>query len=321
MQKKYINLLSKILGLALFVWLTLNIYSQLTEQPQLSAVFKSILHFSNRKFLLLALVIILMFINYGIEAFKWKLVLSPFLTLSLYQSLKNIFTGQAFAFTTINNLGDYVGKVWHLKEDKVKLGALSVYTSFSQVLVILYFGFIGYLCSKQFISSVVSISFFLHQFVIIVGVIIVVVFTFLYYNLFIGLHLIKKIPLINKFFRVFDKLIQIEKLLLTKLLLYSICRYVVFVVQYLLVLLLFGISSLHIDFVSIVALFLLAITIIPSIAFAELGIRGQLSILFFGWLTTNTVAIVLSAVFIWLINKVIPAIIGTIFTVSIKLKK
>ena len=65
----------------------------------------------------------------------------------------------------------------------------------------------------------------------------------------------------------------------------------------------------------------LALAIVPTIALAELGIRGKLSIYLFGLFSTNTLGIILTASTIWLINLIVPALAGSLFMVGIKLFK
>jgi hypothetical protein len=63
----------------------------------------------------------------------------------------------------------------------------------------------------------------------------------------------------------------------------------------------------------------LALAIVPTIALAELGLRGQLSIHLFGLFSNNTLGIVLTATGIWLINLIVPALAGSLFILGIKL--
>ncbi|MFN5334366.1 MAG: hypothetical protein ACK5BV_04170, partial [Bacteroidota bacterium] len=60
--------------------------------------------------------------------------------------------------------------------------------------------------------------------------------------------------------------------------------------------------------------------IIPTIAFAELGIRGKVALWVAGLYTNQVMAVATGTVFIWLINLMLPAIIGTFFIWNLKLK-
>jgi hypothetical protein len=63
----------------------------------------------------------------------------------------------------------------------------------------------------------------------------------------------------------------------------------------------------------------LILAVVPTIALAELGVRGKISIFLFGAFSTNTLGIVLTASTIWLINLILPALAGSLFVLGIKL--
>ena len=106
---------------------------------------------------------------------------------------------------------------------------------------------------------------------------------------------------------------------LLKVLLVSFVRYLVFVTQYLLLLQVFNVGVDMFTAFWLITIMFLALAIVPTIALAELGIRGKISIFLFGLFSTNTLGIVLTASAIWLINLVVPALAGSLFMVGIKL--
>ena len=69
----------------------------------------------------------------------------------------------------------------------------------------------------------------------------------------------------------------------------------------------------------LITVMFLALAIVPTIALAELGVRGKISIFLFGVFSPNTLGIVLTASSIWLINLVVPALAGSLFILGIKL--
>lgn len=66
---------------------------------------------------------------------------------------------------------------------------------------------------------------------------------------------------------------------------------------------------------------LLVLAIVPTITLAELGLRGQVSLILFGLFTSNSLGIIAMAASIWIINLLLPAIIGTIFVLGVKIFK
>ena len=69
----------------------------------------------------------------------------------------------------------------------------------------------------------------------------------------------------------------------------------------------------------LIAVMFLILAVVPTIALAELGVRGKISIFLFSVFSTNTIGIVLTATTIWLINLVVPALAGSLFILGIKL--
>ena len=60
-----------------------------------------------------------------------------------------------------------------------------------------------------------------------------------------------------------------------------------------------------------VSIFYLLMAVVPSIALLELGLRWQYGIIVFGAFNSNLIGIYSASTAIWLLNLLIPAIIGT----------
>jgi len=60
---------------------------------------------------------------------------------------------------------------------------------------------------------------------------------------------------------------------------------------------------------------------IPTTCLAELGIRGKLSLELFGLVTNQQLSILAASVGIWLVNLIIPAILGTVLLLGLRLFK
>jgi len=147
----------------------------------------------------------------------------------------------------------------------------------------------------------------------------IVLFILLYFRLSWAIQLLEKIPFIAKHRFFVQKLENLHWKELTRILFLSCCRYVVFVIQYVLLLQVFDVEMPWLDAASIVCVMFLVLAIVPTIALAELGFRGKLSIQLFGLLSTNTIGIVATAAGIWIINLIIPAIAGSLFILGIRL--
>jgi hypothetical protein len=71
----------------------------------------------------------------------------------------------------------------------------------------------------------------------------------------------------------------------------------------------------------LIAIFYLVMTIAPTAGFIELPIRALASVQIFSLFSTNVLGIQAAALAIWLINLVIPAILGSIMIFGIKILK
>ena len=65
----------------------------------------------------------------------------------------------------------------------------------------------------------------------------------------------------------------------------------------------------------------LTMTIIPTIALTELGVRGSVALYFIGLISSNDIGIVTASFTLWFINLAIPAIIGSAFVLRMNIFK
>jgi hypothetical protein len=108
---------------------------------------------------------------------------------------------------------------------------------------------------------------------------------------------------------------------LWKLLLLSLLRFLVFAFQTILIWQALQIQMEWIDAFGCISLVYLFMAIIPSIAIAELGIRGKVTIAVASLFTTQIIALLAGTLLIWMLNLVLPALIGSFFLLTIRIFK
>ena len=325
LNRKLKIFLNYFVGPVLFVWLSYSIYRQIQQQEDVHQSWQLIRGaFSGVQLGKLIFVMGLMFINWGIEARKWQLLVSSIQAVSFGRAYRAVFSGQALAFNTINRVGESAGRAIFLNEgNRLRGVVLSVVGSMSQIIVTFVLGLLGLLYLRMKISTVIhpveGISAFWINGLIYAVIPGIALFILLYFRISGFIRILEKIPLIarHKFF--IQKLENFHWKELTKILFLSFCRYVVFVVQYVLLLQVFEVKVSWIEAASMVSVMFLVLAIVPTIALAELGFRGKLSVGLFGLLSTNTVGIIATAAGIWIINLIIPAIAGSLFILGIRL--
>ena len=149
----------------------------------------------------------------------------------------------------------------------------------------------------------------------------IILFVLFYYNVALFIQWLEKIPFIRKYKFFIEKLDSLEHNELTRILLLSAIRYAVGNVQYVLLLQAFGITASALELSMLVAVFFMVLAMVPTIALAELGYRGKLSLELFGLVSLNQVSIIAATVGIWFINLIVPAILGSILILGLRLFK
>jgi hypothetical protein len=113
---------------------------------------------------------------------------------------------------------------------------------------------------------------------------------------------------------------------LVKVLGLSLVRYLVFSLQFYLLLCAFGVPISYPNGMMLIGLVYLLMTIIPTIALTELGVRGSVSLYVFAlfltplglWTETIGLGVASATTSLWLINLAFPALLGVFFTYSLR---
>src|SRR5579875_2632107 len=306
--------LNYFLGPVLFVWLSLSIYKQIKNQPQLEASWHHIkLSFQSLRAFNFIAVILLMFANWGLEAWKWKLAVSNIYPIKFLSAYKAILSGVSFSVSTPNRMGEYVGRVLYLPEgNRLKTIPLTVVTSLSQLLVTIIAGTIGLLVLKDTLLHFHFISTIGYHFLITALIGGLVILALLYLRIAVIVKLLERWFKNSPHLYLVQALEQLDGKLLLKLLGISFFRYGVFVLQYFILFQFFNVPVSVMVTGCIISVVFLALAIIPTITLVEVGLRSEISLQLMGIFTTNKLGIGLTSVSIWLINLILPAVMGSI---------
>jgi len=325
LNKKVKNILNYIIGPVLFIWLSYSIYHQILKQGDVQQSWDLILsatHEQNRGKLFL--VLFLMLVNWGIEARKWQIQVNGIEPIGFFLSFKSILSGQAFGFNTINRIGESLGRVVFLKDgNRIRGVVLSFVGSMAQIIVTFTMGAVSLFYMRVNIlnddSQLQGLSVFWLDGLIYVISGGILLFTLAYFRLSGLVQMIEKIPFIAKRRFFVEKLEDFHWKELARILSLSFVRYFVFLVQYLLLMEVFGVKVYWLDACSLLGVMFVVLAIVPTITLAELGFRGKVSLLLFGLISTNSVGIIATSAGIWLINLILPAILGTLFILGVRL--
>ncbi len=307
-------------GPILFAWLAFSIYNNIKHQPQLSTSWLQIQQsFHSVKFILLLAALALVLVNWGIEALKWKASVAMIQSISFWQAFKAVLSGVTFSVTMPNRVGEYLGRVLYLPEgSRLKTISVTLVGSFAQLLTTLFAGVIGLVVLKKTLLHAYTGFVIWYQIALYSLAALVLVLGLLYFNVSGTVGLFNKWIRSQKYLYLVEALSSFHSQLLMKILMLSILRYLVFIVQYILVFYLFEVNVPAVLIGWVMSVVFLAMAIVPSIALVEIGVRGEISLKLMGLFSVNSLGIGLTSISVWLINLVIPAIIGSLLLMNIK---
>ncbi len=303
--------LNYVLGPAITALLLWSLYRQVSTQLATLGS-KAVLPAGNTAWLIAALA--LLPLNLFIEAAKWRMLAGSAFPLTFLQSLKSILGGIAFSIITPNRIGEYPGRILFLsKSNSTRLISVSVLGGCSQLLTVMIFGLLGlsYYCWR--FPGVLAYA-------LLSGcAVLTLVIGFFYWRFERWAPRLEHIRWLRKF-RMYGRMLgrfsSRQQIIILSL---ALLRFAVFTLQYYLLLRWMNIIMPLADGFLLCALFFWAMAIIPSIALAELGIRGQVGLFLFHTFSANSLGILAATFGLWVMNLVLPALIGSILLLRLKL--
>ncbi len=288
------------------------IYNRLNQIPHLKEQCLFWLSEPNM-YLILILVLLLMPLNWGIESYKWKSITKQIESISYTTALKSVFSGICVGNIAPGRAMEFLAKIMYFKhENRPSVTVLHFINGMFQMLITVTSGLIAITYklnqnnqSSTFIYGVLGF-----------GVCMILFFCWAILNVsFIQ----QKLKFIKWFKKMDDaKNIQFSKTLILKLITFSIVRYLVFTTQFYLIYNALAPQNNLMDvFMSIAAYFMLT-SLIPMISFIEPAIRAAIALFVFNN-GDNTVIVVLASTFVWIINVIIPSVIGYVIILREKI--
>ena len=271
--------------------------------------------------ILIVIVLFLMFLNWFLEALKWRYMISKIEKVSIYTSLKAVFAGITVSSFTPNRVGEYGGRVFYLeKADRLKGVIITFIGSMSQLLITILFGSISFIILSELLFESKILFSAISKFKLLVFLLLFLLNVFIFY-FFYNVHSFISFFNLNKYLNRFKQYIQTFTIYnsseLTNILLFSFSRYIVFSIQFLILLNVFEIDSSTFHSMLSVMLIFLFVSIIPTIVVAEIGVRGSVAIYVFSLFTINSIGVFSSTLLLWIINLVIPSLIGIYFVFNL----
>ncbi|HUZ57342.1 MAG TPA: lysylphosphatidylglycerol synthase domain-containing protein [Hanamia sp.] len=311
----------------LALWLFYSLYQQIKAQPNLHQSISLIKEAPfGKEAWKFWLIIALAFVNWGLEAKKWQVLVKPIQKMSFFRAYKSVLGGLALSLNTPNRMGEYGGRILYVKDgSRIKAISLSIAGSISQLIITLILGCFGLAYFLFFQSEhsgpLMGLSVFWLKTLLFISSFVSVILILFFFQLSWLIKLVEKNPSAGKFVKYINVLDEFTAKLLLRLLSLSFFRYLVFVIQYILMLQVLDVEIFWVNAFWIIGILFLVLAIVPSFTIADLGIRGKFSTDLFGIYSVNAIGILGTTFGIWFINLFIPALAGSLFILGIKFFK
>ena len=258
--------------------------------------------------LILLTILILMPLNWCLESKKWQLLMSPFIQISLKESLTIVLAGIAAGIFTPGRVGEYAGRVLTSDKDKkTEVISATLLGSISQNLwnIAGGLGFCYFFLKNVFPAT----NRYVIPLVIMVAIQIVILLL-LYYNLPKVVDFLVRKTFIRRYKNRLTGLKEYSANILNKTLFLSFIRYLIYISQYILMMLLFNVDVAPLDMIGNITGIILIQTGIPLPMFLSIFARGEIAILVWSASGVDSLTALAATFLIWFINLIVPSVIG-----------
>lgn len=268
---------------------------------------------SGNYFLLIA-AFLLGAVNWSLESYKWKtLVNSIQKNFSFLNAIQGVFMGVFLGFMTPNRIGEFGGRLFKIQSGhKIQALSLAFRGGLAQFVTTFTLGLIStiFVYRKFIQNDLVYIPLFFATLILIL----------FYYNFNKVVSYISKIPLLARFIKFDYVNIDVSKRRLTKIFFITVLRYLVYMHQYILLAYFFSIEVNYFFLFSAVSTMLLIQTLGPSFPLIDLPYRGIILLELLEQHTDNQLNILFVILLVWILNLVLPAIVGYLNIINLKLE-
>ena len=315
-QKK--KVLSIIIKAVIVVAAFLFIYHKLTDNRGLEDFGRLLNNIPLTQIItIIGLVLILMLVNWLLETAKWKRLINHVERISFWRAIESVFCGLTLAIFTPNRLGEYGGRVFFLSPKRRITGVVAMAVgNIAQLVLTNVFGAIA---ACFFIYRFVAIDGLMYAAIVILASAFCLFFIVFYFNIQWLNGILLSFKITRKYKKFYKILARYRKKELFKIILLSFARYFVFSSQYF-ILFVWLIPSLHYaDIIMMTCLLFLIQSALPSLDLFDVGVRSITAVELFKHVTDQHVAVIACTASIWLINIIIPAILGSYFVFKLNI--
>lgn len=304
--------------------LCVSLYRQIMQQPDLAVRWNQISQsWQKGNFWL---VILLMPLNWGLESLKWQMLMHRLQPFSFVSALKSVLAGCSVTMLTPNRIGEYGGRVLFVEPvNRVQAISLTIVGSLSQLLVTLIAGAAGMVFLRYFSQEVGAqmkiVPDFLGNFLIVLSGVVALLTAMLYWKISWLMIWIGRWKWVKKIQPHIAAISAFNNATLWKLFSVSVLRYIVFVLQYVWMLQVMEVEVGFVTSFAMITVFYIIMALAPTIGFIELPLRLSVLGLIYQLVSNNELGVSSAALGVWFINLVIPAILGSLLILRVRVIK
>jgi len=259
-----------------------------------------------RSIFLVIFVAMLSIINWMLESVKWRFLLRKIFDIRLGRAFKSVLTGLAFTVITPYRVGSFIGRVWTFpKEKRYESVLASIFGGLAQLFVTVCLGLVALIFHGEILNN-----FPVDYITYISSVLLVVIVTIYFYPNIIISWLDQVLPSTNfsKAFLILKEYGNRDKF---HVLAYSMLRYLVFLLQFYILLFIF-IPDLNLtNLFWPLALVFFILSVLPTIVFG-LGLREASALVVLSPIFASESSVVIASLLLWILNMILPACAGAI---------
>lgn len=311
------------MGPVLFLALSWSLYKQVINRPDLPERWDQIKQ--SWKYGYFWVSFFMVFINWGLEARKWQLLIAPLEKFTLIKAFKSVLSGCSVTMLTPNRIGEYGGRIVYVQEEhRLSAIPLTILGSLSQLSVTVILGTLGLLYFQFGNTSHVLLTLlpgYAINIIIVACIITSSCLVLIYLRVGFLIKIVDRIYWLKKINKYLVLLSSFKRKQLLRILFLSFLRYMVFILQYMLLLKVMQVEIAPVVCFCLLSVFYLLMAIAPTIGFTELPVRAAASVQVLQLYSSNILGIQAASLVIWIINLVLPAIAGSLLIFGIKIMK
>ncbi len=284
------------------------IYNQLAQNDQLDWQQFAKKFDKNKSFTGISLILLLSFGNRFLEILKWQNLAQFIRPIAVGEASKQVLAAMTASLFTPNGIGEYGAKALYFEKSQAKTVVfLNLVCNGIQMILTIVFGFFGllYFNAEFGIITTTTVALGFGTFILVL----VLAFS------------VKKITIRGySLDKALKKLRGIPTKMHRKNILLGIGRYLIFSHQYFFLFRAFDVEVPYFLLMATICSVYFLASSLPTFQFLDFAVKGSVAVYFFGLLNVNEWITVFITMLMWLLNVVLPVIIGSYFVLRFKSK-